>query len=137
MAARKLTGAPGRPATQAGRLVNPEPPLHEEEEVRWHRPAALCHGRSTLGGTLYITTQRLLFVANRFAGPRRPAPVELGLQELSAVGVEPRRGRPLLGGMPPRLRLERGEGQPLLFVVKHLDAVVVEVQAITQVGPSG
>lgn len=137
MAARKETPSPGRPAQQAGRLVHPEPPLIAGEEVRWRRPAGLSSGRSALGGTLYITSSRLIFVANRLSGPRRPPPVALPLSELASVAIEPRTGRPLLGGLPRRLRLQRaGDPEPLLFVVKHLDAVVAEVQALTGVGPA-
>lgn len=113
----------------AGFLHRP-PELSPGDEVRWRRPVGRLEGRRAIGGALYVTRLELLFVPNRLSGGRRPATWRLPLAEVGEVEILERSGRMLLGGLPARLRLAARDGGAETFIVKHLEEVVAELEAL-------
>jgi hypothetical protein len=47
-------------------LINLDPTLHEGERVVWRRPAAHSLSGRVVAGVLYLTSEALLFMPNRF-----------------------------------------------------------------------
>ena len=102
-----------------------DPALEQVETVLWKRAANRTQSdRRAVGGRLFLTTSRLLFEPNRLdavtGGENWSAP----LASIRSVGIEPRDGNRLSGGLRARLRLDLADGDTELFVVNHVDDVV-------------
>jgi hypothetical protein len=106
-----------------------EPQLQPGEHIVWRRNAN--HERTALrqiGGRLFLTDRRLLFVPSRFDRASGGAGWECRLEDISDVGVEPAQAAvPFFGRaarLRRRLRLTKQDGSIDLFVVNGvLDAV--------------
>jgi hypothetical protein len=88
--------------------------------MKWYRAA---------GGKLAITDGRLEFrphAADRALGADAWS---VGLDEVRAVGREPRGLNPLNGALRERLRVETRSGPPELFVVSKLDDVIARIES--------
>lgn len=108
-------------------LLLPTPCLDVDEQVAWHRPASLTL-RTAVGGTLYVTNGRLIFVPNRLNYGRSRKPRAWPRDQVAAVEVRDRDFTPYTGGMHNRFQVTLKNGEQLLFVVKDLETVLRELQ---------
>lgn len=118
-------------------LINLEPTLHQGERVAWRRPAALSLSDHMVAGVLYVTSESLLFMPNRFNRRRDIVSTRLPLEQLTAVDtVAPVRslGAKRNGGMRRRLRVTAGLDS-LLFVINHPERVAEELTAALRESP--
>jgi hypothetical protein len=118
-------------------LINLEPTLHKGERVVWRRPAALSLSDHMVQGLLYLTSESVLFMPNRFN--RRRDIVSTRIPLASATGadtVAPVRSLAAKrnGSMRRRLRLH-AEPEPLLFVINHPERVADELTAALRESP--
>ncbi len=110
-------------------LINLEPTLHEGERVRWRRPAALSLGDRMVAGLLYVTSESVLFMPNRFNRRRDIISTRVPIAQITAVdtldpvmSLAAKRN----GAMRRRLRVRCGQ-EVLLFVVNHPEQVAGEL----------
>jgi hypothetical protein len=118
-------------------LINLEPTLHEGERVLWRRPAALSLSDHMVAGLLYLTSESVLFMPNRFnrrrdiVSTRIPLGQAIGFDTLGPVrSLAAKRN----GGMRRRLRLQAG-AESLLFVINHPEQVADELTAALRESP--
>jgi hypothetical protein len=119
-------------------LINLEPTLHQGERVLWRRPAALSLSDRMVAGVLYVTSESLLFMPNRFNRRRDIVSTRLPVEQLTGVDtIAPVRslGAKRNGGMRRRLRIRAGLELPLLFVINHPDQVAGEITAALRGSP--
>ena len=84
-----------------------------------------------VGGQLLLTNRRLLFSPHLLDYASGGAKWAVDLASITDVGIQPKGGDRLGGGLRDRLRLQLKDGQTELFVVNHLDDVVTRLQAAT------
>lgn len=118
-------------------LINLDPTLHQGEQVVWRRPAGLSLGDRMVAGLLYLTSEAVLFMPNRFN--RRHDIVSTRLPRERIVEVDT--VSPLIslrskrsGGIRRRLRLGMGE-ESHLFVINHPEQVAQELRAALRESP--
>jgi hypothetical protein len=107
----------------------PAPDLQSGEQVLWHRPAQLTRSRGWVGGSLWVTNERVLFVPGRLVFPRQEVR-QYQLGELESVGRENRDNTPYTGGMRTRIRLAFRDGTTMLLAVKGLDEAIAELEQL-------
>jgi hypothetical protein len=110
-----------------------DPPLRPGERVLWSAGANRDQGGRAVGGKLYVTAERLLFVANRMDHRMRGLDWEVGRDLVNGYGVANRslaRG-PLSGGIRRRLRVTLADGTEGLFVVRRPDATAAALSALS------
>lgn len=110
-------------------LINLEPTLHEGEQVRWRRPAALSLSDHVVAGLLYVTSEALLFMPNRFNRRRDIVSTRVPVGQVTAVDtLGPVRSLAAKrnGGMRRRLRVRCGQ-EALLFVINHPEQAAAEL----------
>ena len=93
-------------------LINLDPTLHQGELVVWRRPAALSLRDHVVAGLLYLTSEAVLFMPNRFNRRRYIVSTRLPRAQIVEVDtVSPvvalRSNRN--GGMRRRLRVDTTE----------------------------
>jgi hypothetical protein len=118
-------------------LINLEPTLHDGERVVWRRPAALSLSDHMVAGLLYLTSESLLFMPNRFNRRRDIVSTRIPLGQATGVDtVDPVRSLAAKrnGSMRRRLRLRTGS-EPLLFVINHPEQVADELTAALREWP--
>jgi hypothetical protein len=116
-------------------LLIPTPKLAGNERLLWRSPAGFTSPRPTVGGTLYVTTERLLFVPNRLNFlPQTRAVRDWPIRQLSSVSVMARDYTPYTGGMHHRLDIRLENGEHLLFVVKNVSHAVEELRQLVATG---
>jgi hypothetical protein len=118
-------------------LINLEPTLHEGEQVVWRRPAALSLSDHTVAGLLYLTSESVLFMPNRFNRRRDIVSTRIPLGQTTGVDtVEPVRSLVAKrnGSMRRRLRLRAGT-ESLLFVINHPEQAADELRAALHESP--
>jgi len=110
-------------------LINLEPTLHAGERVLWRRPAALSLSDRLVAGVLYVTSESILFMPNRFnrrrdiVSTRVPSGQVTSVDTLDPVmSLAAKRN----GGMRRRLRVRFGQ-EALLFVINHPEQVAGEL----------
>lgn len=108
-----------------GRWVR-EPNLFPGERVVWRRNANREQtSLRQVGGRLFLTNHRLLFVANRFDDATGGDPWSCTTTDIAAVAVEPSRpALPFFGWTAQRrrrLRVEPRAGDAELFVVNRVE----------------
>jgi hypothetical protein len=108
----------------------PDPGLEQGEELRWQRGANRTQGSRAIGGRLFLTSWRLVFMPNRLDALLGARPWAAPLAAVRGVGVQPRDGNAFSGGLRSRLRLDFDHG-PELFVINNLDDVVAMLRAAT------
>jgi hypothetical protein len=114
-------------------LINLEPTLHPDEEVRWRRPAARSLEDRTVAGLLYLTSRAVVFMPNRLNRRRDLVSTRIPLAQVVAVGtLAPSR---LLtakrsGGLRRRLRLQMLDGADELFVINHPERAAEELRRL-------
>jgi hypothetical protein len=118
-------------------LINLEPTLHEGERVLWRRPAALSLSDHMVAGLLYVTSESILFMPNRFnrrrdiVSTRVPAGHVTGFDTVDPVrSLAAKRN----GGMRRRLRVHFGP-EALLFVINHPEQVAAELTDVLRGSP--
>ncbi len=91
-----------------------------------------------IGGKLFLTDQRLLFMPNRFDDATGGDEWGCPLGDITAVGVEPRRPAiPFVGrtaALRRRLRVDLGSGDREVFVVNGVNEAVEVLRAATAAG---
>lgn len=110
-------------------LINLEPTLHEGEQVRWRRPAALSLSDHLVAGMLYVTSESVLFMPNRFNRRRDIISTRIPHGEITSVDtLDPAMSLAAKrnGGMRRRLRVRCGQ-EALLFVINHPEQVAGEL----------
>ena len=118
-------------------LINLDPTLHQGEFVVWRRPAALSLRDRVVAGLLYLTSEAVLFMPNRFN--RRHDIVSTRLPRTQIVEVDT--VSPVLalrtnrnGGMRRRLRVVT-TGETHLFVINHPERVADELRVALREWP--
>jgi len=109
-----------------------EPPLQAGERVLWSAGANRDQGGRAVGGKLYVTAERLLFVANRMDHRMWELDWEVDCDLVTGYGVADRslaRG-PFSGGMRRRLRVALADGTEEFFVVKDPDATAAALSTL-------
>jgi hypothetical protein len=112
-------------------LLIPEPKLEPGERILWQSPASLTSVRPMVGGTLYVTNNRVMLVPNRlnyWRGTRKPR--AWPRTQIQSIGVQDRDFTPYTGGMHNRMQITLTTGEQLLFVVRHPDEAVGELQSM-------
>jgi hypothetical protein len=118
-------------------LINLDPTLHRGEAVLWRRPAALSLSDHTVSGLLYLTSEAVLFMPNRFNRRRDIISTRLPREQIAEVGtvsavisLASKRS----GGMRRRLRVETAE-ETHLFVINHPERVADELRVALREWP--
>ena len=118
-------------------LINLEPTLHEGEQIIWRRPAALSLSNRVVAGVLYLTSEAVLFMPNRFNRQRDIVSTRVPLEQLTGVDT----AAPVMslasrrnGGMRRRLRIATHE-EAYAFVINHPDEVARELRAVLRESP--
>lgn len=116
-------------------LINLEPTLHEGEAVVWRRPAGRSLSDRMVAGTLYLTSESLLFMPNRFNRRRDIVSTRLPRAQITAIDT----AAPALalaskrnGGMRRRLRVQTAE-EAHLFVINHPERVADELRGSLEI----
>ena len=116
-------------------LINLDPTLHRDELVQWRRPAALSLPDHMVAGLLYLTSEAVLFMPNRFnrrrdiVSTRLPRARIVDVDTVSpVVALRSKRN----GGMRRRLRVDTAE-ESHLFVINHPERVAEELRAALRV----
>jgi hypothetical protein len=110
-------------------LINLEPTLHEGERVLWRRPAALSLSDHMVAGLLYVTSESILFMPNRFNRRRDIVSTRIPKAQVTSVDtLDPvmSLAAKRTGGMRRRLRVGFGQ-DTLLFVINHPEQVAGEL----------
>ncbi|HWE59903.1 MAG TPA: hypothetical protein VG228_09445 [Solirubrobacteraceae bacterium] len=118
-------------------LINLEPTLHDGEQVLWRRPAALSLSDHMVAGLLYVTSESLLFMPNRFNRRRDIVSTRIPIGLISSVDtLDPVRSLAAKrnGGMRRRLRVRAGQ-EALLFVINHPEQVAGELVTALRESP--
>lgn len=111
-------------------LTVPEELLQQGETELWSVPANRSLARRAVGGALTATNQRLMFRPHRFDRATGAGVWSIALDEIAAVGVEPRTWNPLDGGLRKRLRVELPGGAAELFVVSRLPHIRGQLEQV-------
>jgi hypothetical protein len=118
-------------------LINLDPTLHQGEAVVWRRPAALSLKDHMVAGVLYLTSEAVLFMPNRFnrrseiVSTRVPRERIVDVDTVSPViSLASKRN----GGARRRLRVDTVD-EMHLFVINHADRVAEELRAALREWP--
>ena len=119
-----------------------EPNLLFGEKVVWHRNANREQtSLRQVGGRLFLTNHRLLFVPNRFDDATGGDSWSCTTAEIAAVAVEPSRSAlPFFGRtaqLRRRLRVEPRAGDAELFVVNRVEDAASTLRAALRLAESG
>jgi hypothetical protein len=112
-------------------LINLEPTLHAGEQVRWRRPAALSLEQRLITGTLYLTSEAVLFMPNRLNRRRDMVSTRLpfgSLKAVDTVAAQLALAAKRAGAGRRRLRVSTSSGAHL-FVINHPEQVAGELRA--------
>jgi hypothetical protein len=118
-------------------LINLEPTLHEGEQVFWRRPAALSLSDHMVAGVLYVTSESLLFMPNRFNRRRDIVSTRVPIGQITGVDtLDPVMSLAVKrnGGMRRRLRVHFGQ-DAALFVINHPEQVAGELRDALRESP--
>jgi hypothetical protein len=112
-------------------LIVKKPRLHPDEVVQWTAWANRTRGRTAIGGKLFVTSQRVYFVAHRFEHAFRKAPdVALPHGQIRHVGLEPATADNLYGGsLRVRLRLDLRNSTSEYFVINRQSEVAARLRS--------
>ena len=118
-------------------LINLDPTLHQGELVVWRRAAALSLPDHMVAGVLYLTSEAVLFMPNRFN--RRHDIVSTRVPRTQIVDVDTVKPVVALrskrnGGMRRRLRVDTDE-ESHLFVINHPEQVAEELRVALREWP--
>lgn len=102
-----------------------DPKLILGEDVKWRSPPGIVD-RTGHGGTLYVTSARVMYLDNRLE-PRR-VNREWPVDDVAAISVAAPDGTLYTGGLHRRLRMTLRDGETVLFNVSKLDSVVEQLQ---------
>lgn len=110
------------------------PDFHDDERVV--ESVRANHSQSigrAVGGKLFVTDRRLVFVPHRVDAVLGGTPVRVDLDAIATVTTESRGGRGIVdtlfgGGLRERLRVETVDDAVELFVVSDLPAVVETIE---------
>src|ERR1700728_1866339 len=86
-------------------------------------------GKATVGGTLYVTTNRVAFVPNKLNLCRRSV-WEVARSSVIEVGDQPRTSEPFSGATRNSLQLSMGGRSDQRFVVNHLSEVLEQLHLL-------
>jgi hypothetical protein len=110
-----------------------DPQLEPGERLVWQDSAKLALPRTTVRGTLYLTSSRLLHVPSRLRRDQQPRVWRL--EDITSVyGVEPRdrtiyrETRPEGGSLSRRVRVRLRDGSVVLFNLKRRDEALDVLQ---------
>jgi hypothetical protein len=110
----------------------PQPELEAGERVVWQKRCSLTV-RIGVGGVLYVTTSRLLFVPGQANYKRDRAPRWWPLDQIASVGIARPDWSLYTGGVHSRLRLRLRTGDSFLFNFgfnfDHLTQTAKDLQA--------
>ena len=119
-------------------LINLDPTLHAGERVLWRRPAALSLSDRVVAGVLYLTSEALLFMPNRFnrrcyiVSTRVPRDQ---IKRLDTIDPAVSLGSLRNGGLRRRLRVTAADDEVHLFVINRLEGAVAELRAALRESP--
>src|SRR5271156_4680585 len=101
------------------------PVLRAGEKVSWRRGANRSQGNRVVGGRIFVTNQRLIFVPNRLDSITGGHHWSVLLNEIEDVRLEERdMSLWLSGGLRNRLGVGCRGGDSQLFVVNHVREVI-------------
>jgi hypothetical protein len=110
-------------------FLNRPPALVPGEKVRWSHPCLYSLERSTVGGTLVLTQNALIFTPNRISGhPDRAE--RINLSNIVSVDVQAPTGTPYNGGMKERIRIKTRGGRTHLLHTKRPAETAAELRRL-------
>jgi len=116
-------------------LINLEPTLRDGEQIRWRKPAAHCVSERTVPGTLFVTTQALVFMPNRLNRRRDLVAHRIAVADVESVGVQERSATiTQRAALRRRVRVRTAIGDTFLFVVNNPDAAARELSTLLHDG---
>jgi hypothetical protein len=118
-------------------LINLDPTLHEGERVVWRRPAAHSLSDRVVAGVLYLTSEALLFMPNRFNRRRDIVSTRLPrglIARVDTVGPGVSLAASRTGGLRRRLRVD-ADGEVHLFVINHAEQAATEITTALRGSP--
>ena len=110
------------------------PKLRQGESVEESVFANRVQGGRAIGGKLFITNDRLLFVPHRIDKLLGGEVVAIELARTASIEAAVPDGSFFTGGHRRRLEVRNREGRAEMFVVNHVDAVAQRIDAIRQRG---
>ena len=103
------------------------------EQVAWSQLANRTQSsQRAVGGKLFLTDRRLLFCPHWVDTATGGKRWSLALADVTGVGIRPKGGDRLGGGLRDRLRIDSVDGDQHLFVVKRLDEVIARLKTATE-----
>jgi len=114
-----------------------KPSLNDGESIAIEFAANRTQGWRAVGGKVWLTSSRVLFVPNAVDTSTGGKGFECGRGAVSGVDVAPATlaGVPFSGGLRRRLRLRLLDGSEELFVVDGADALCARI--VTELGLGG
>ena len=110
-----------------GRLERPAPPVEEGEQLRESWQANHTRGGLAVGGALWLSTTRLVFVPNRFERWLGRSDWSCDLGDVTDVRIAKRGTHPTNGAWRQRLAIDHGGVD--LFVVNHVHDVASAIES--------
>lgn len=129
----------GSPGGEGVGVLLRAPQLCPGESVLWSVLANRTQGRSSVGGKLFVTSQRVCFVAHRLDHALRRSPdVLIPHEDIADVGIAPPSSTMTFNGsMRARVRVDLGDGESEYFVVNHQSDVCDALRSTLGVGCQG
>jgi len=109
-----------------------QPVLHECESLLFEVPANYTQGKRAVGGKLFGTTQRLMFVPNRMDGRLGGRIVTIPRDDISSVTKADATWtitEIFSGAIVPRMSVLLHDGTQYMFVVNSIDANIATVNS--------
>ena len=116
-----------------------DPQLCPGETVLWSVLANRTEGRSSVGGKLFVTSQRVCFVAHRLDHALRRSPdVLIPHEDIADVGIEPPGSTMTFNGsMRAQVRVDLRDGDSEYFVVNRHGEVRAALRSTLGLGGQG
>jgi hypothetical protein len=135
----KITGR-GLPAMNPKRFdgwcqergLIPHPKLRYDEQVLWRRAGSVVPGWRRITGTLYVTSERVMFVPARFGGITTPMPkvVQFTVDDFQSIDVSDQVSTSSSDDKQQIVTFTFGGGRALMVTVDHADRTLAELRAL-------
>lgn len=113
--------------------------LEPDEKICWSEPGLRHHGRSWIGGRIYVTDQRLFFYPGLLMR-RRHGVLAVARAEIRQVDLVSRNlgvGALADGGLKPHLKVSTASGETHALTLQRFSRLGAELQALLSGAGSG
>lgn len=113
----------------------PCPKLRYDERVLWSGAGSATAGWRPITGTLYVTSERIMFVPARFGSITTPMPKveQFIVDDFQSVGVTDQVSTSSPADKRQVVAFTFGEGEALKVTVVHADKMLTELQALLHI----